>query len=68
MSKEDFYEKRKFVRFMISIPLKYAKMSIKQCKDACTRDISAEGLGLITAEELPVDEPLDICLTMPDNG
>ena len=68
MPKDSFCEKRKFARFLISIPLKYAKMSIKQFKSACTRDISTQGIGLITAEELPVNEPLNICLTMPDNG
>ena len=67
MPKEEFSEKRKFVRFLISIPLKYAKISIKQSTDASTKDISAEGLGLITAEELPVNAPLKICLTKLDN-
>ncbi|MBN2831460.1 MAG: PilZ domain-containing protein [Candidatus Omnitrophica bacterium] len=68
MSKEGFSEKRKFVRFLISIPLKYAKIGIQQFTGAVTKDISAEGLGLITTEELPVNTPLSICLTIPDNG
>ncbi len=68
MPNEEFLEKRKFIRFLISIPLKYAKMSIKQLNDVVTSDISAEGLGLITAEELPLNTPLNICLVMPDNG
>jgi hypothetical protein len=68
MPNAGFLEKRKFVRFLISIPLKYVKMSIKQLSDIATSDISAEGLGLITAEELPLNTPLNICLVMPDNG
>jgi len=61
-------EKRKFVRFLIAIPLKYAKMGIDKLSAARTYDISAQGVGLITAEELPVNTPLNICLKVPDNG
>ncbi|MFA5436996.1 MAG: PilZ domain-containing protein [Candidatus Omnitrophota bacterium] len=68
MPKEGFTEKRKFVRFLISIPLKYAKVGIKQIASVITRDISAEGMGLITTEEVPVNAPLSVCLTIPDNG
>ena len=68
MSNEGFLEKRKFVRFLISIPLKCVKMSVKQLNGIATSDISVEGLGLITVEELPLNTPLDIRLVMPDNG
>ncbi len=68
MPKEGFSEKRKFVRFLVSIPLKYARLSIKPHISAMTKDISAQGLGLITAEELPVNSSLNICLAMADNG
>ena len=68
MPRKESSEKRKFVRFLISIPLKYAKVGIQQLADAVTNDISAEGLGLITAEEVPVDTPLNVRLTIPDNG
>lgn len=68
MPNEEFIEKRKFVRFLISIPLKYVKMSIKQITDVATSDISVEGLGLITTEELPLNTLLNICLVIPDNG
>jgi len=61
-------EKRKLVRFLISIPLKHAKMSLKTLDSICTHDISAQGIGLITAEELPVNTPLVLCLKIPDNG
>lgn len=68
MPSKEFLEKRQFARFLISIPLKYAKVGIKQLTDAVTNDISAEGIGLITAEDLPVNTPLSVHLTMPDNG
>lgn len=68
MSKEGFSEKRKFVRFLISIPLKYAKVGIQQLTNAVTNDISAEGLGLITTEDIPVNTSLSLSLIMPDNG
>ena len=68
MPKKEPLDKRKFVRFLISIPLKYAKLSLKTFTDASTIDISAQGLGLITTEELPVNMPLNICLSIPDNG
>ncbi len=61
-------EKRRFARFLISIPLKYARASIKEISDVKVNDISAEGISLITAEELPVKSPLNICLVIPDNG
>ena len=68
MPEEGFSEKRKFVRFLISIPLKYAKVGVQQLTEGVTKDISAEGLGLITAEEIPINSPLSIRLIIPDNG
>lgn len=68
MPNEGFTEKRKFSRFLISIPLKHIKMSIKQVTEVATSDISVEGLGLITTVELPLNTSLNICLIMPDNG
>jgi len=63
-----YSEKRKFVRFLISIPLKYAKIGIKKFVDSHTFDISAQGVGLITAEALPLNTPLNMRLWIPDNG
>ncbi|MBM3243825.1 MAG: PilZ domain-containing protein [Candidatus Omnitrophica bacterium] len=68
MPEEGFSEKRGSVRFLISIPLKYAKVGIQQFTSAVTKDISAEGLGLITAQELPSHAEISVCLAMPDNG
>jgi len=67
MPKEEFFEKRKFVRFLISIPLKYAKIGIQEFTGAVTKDISAEGLGLITAAKLPLERHISLKLIIPDN-
>ncbi|MCX5695948.1 MAG: PilZ domain-containing protein [Candidatus Omnitrophica bacterium] len=61
-------EKRKLVRFLITIPLKHIKISMRSFNSSCTHDISAQGVGLITPEELPVNTPLILCLKIPDNG
>ncbi len=61
-------EKRKSVRFVITIPLKYIKFDIKNLNSTCTHDISGQGVGLISGEELPLNTPLVICLKIPDNG
>ncbi len=61
-------EKRKAVRFLIAIPLKCVKGKEKDLNSTCTHDISCQGLGLISSEELPLNTPLLICLKVPDNG
>lgn len=68
MPEQGHVEKRSLVRFLIAIPLKYAEISIKKLTGNYTYDISGSGVGLITAEELPVKTPLSICLKIPDNG
>ena len=70
MQDKNAKERRRYVRFIISIPLKFNKVS----KDSLgvisnsTIDISAKGIGLIGIEELIVKTPIDIVLKMPDNG
>ena len=61
-------EKRKLVRFLIAIPLKYIAVNVKNLNSSCTHDISSQGLGLISPEELPLNTPLALCLKVPDNG
>ena len=61
-------ENRKSVRFLIGLPLKYVMGSVKNISLPSTHDISAHGVGLITAEELSVGTPLVLCLKIPDNG
>jgi len=61
-------EKRKSVRFLITIPLKYAKLEIENLNSKCTHDISSDGLGVISADKLPLNIPIAVCLKIPDNG
>jgi len=61
-------EKRKLTRFLVTMPLKYAEVSQGILNAICTHDISAQGVGLITAEKLPVNTPIMLCLKIPDNG
>jgi hypothetical protein len=60
-------DKRKAARFQVSIPVNKI-----QCKDICinshTSDISSDGIGLIMDGELPLDQPFDFNLCMPDTG
>jgi len=68
MTEDNYSEKRKVARFSISIPLQYAKFGVNKFVSSCTFDISANGLSLITSEELAPNAPLSICLKMPDNN
>lgn len=61
-------EKRKSVRFLITIPLKHSKLDAEILDSKCTRDISSYGLGVISAKELPLNTPIVVCLKLPDNG
>ncbi len=61
-------ERRKSVRFLVAIPFKYVSANIKNINLTCTQNISGQGLGLISDEELPLNTPLIICLKVPDNG
>lgn len=68
MHKPDFRERRSFPRFPISMSLAYSKLNSDKRASAHTHDISAQGSGIITDEELPTGSSLDICLTMLDDG
>lgn len=68
MPKTEFKEKRSFPRFPIVIPLTYSILNSPKINQTQTQDISVCGIGFITDEELAPNTPLDLCLTMPDNG
>jgi len=61
-------ERRKVVRFVIAIPLKYIKVSVKNLNSSYIHDISGQGLGLISSEQLPLNTQVVACLKIPDNG
>lgn len=68
MSEKGYLEKRKFVRFVISIPLKYVKHNVIKILALCTHDISAQGANFISNEDIPVNSLLKLCLRIPDNN
>ena len=63
-----FEDRRIFLRFPASLPLRYINLNLKRKGQAQTCNISANGIGLVTNEELIPHTPLDIWLDIPDNG
>lgn len=68
MLEHEFQEKRKYLRFTITIPLNHCRLDSGRIGKAQTKDISAQGIGIVTDEELAPKTLLDIWITMPDNG
>jgi len=68
MPEDNYKERRQFPRFSIDIPLKYLTAAVNKVCLAKTYNISASGIGLVANEELIKGTPLDIWLSMPDNG
>ena len=77
----DFQEKRAHMRFPARMPINYTlacgpinyalacgPTAIDDKSNAKTNDISAEGLGLLTDEELVPGESIQICMQMVDNN
>src|SRR3989338_4998478 len=63
-----FTERRQYPRFPTKIPLAYREPDSTQEIEAQSSDISAQGLCVVTEEEVPVGETLDISLQMQDTG
>jgi hypothetical protein len=68
MENPSFEEKRAFPRFPVTISLTYLDPNSNKVLESETHDISAQGLGIFTDEELPPGIYIDINLNMPDNG
>ena len=73
----DFQERRACMRFPVNIPLtytlacgtiNYAFSAVDDKINGQTKDISAEGLGLLTDRELVPDKSIQICMQMVDNN
>ena len=64
-----FEDRRIFLRFPASLPLHYINinLNLKRKSHAHTCNIIANGIGLVTNEELLPHTPLDILLNIPDN-
>jgi len=68
MQNMTFKDRRVFERISVNLPLKFLNPnSNKECL-AQTHDISANGIGILTQEELPTHTYLEIWLQIPDNG
>lgn len=63
-----FADRRIFQRLPVEFPLKYLALNTSKEGDARTLDISGNGMGLVTNQELPRHTPVDIWLNIPDNG
>lgn len=67
MVETEFIERRKFRRFIITVPSTYFRFELNQGTDAQTKDLSCRGIGLIAEEDLPMDTRLNIWIKPPDN-
>lgn len=60
-------ERRLFARIKIKMPLRFLNISDGMQGTAETIDISAEGVGFITKENLSVKSPLEMWLAIPQH-
>lgn len=67
MIETDFQERRKFRRFVISIPSTYFKFELNQSNEAQTQDLSCTGIGFVSSEELPINSRINIWIKPPDD-
>lgn len=63
----EFRERRKFRRFVITIPSTYFRFEVNRGNDAQTKDLSCKGIGFIANEELPLNTRVNIWIKPPDN-
>lgn len=60
-------ERRIFARMKVNIPLKFLNLANDKEGEAQTLDISANGIGFITKEELAPNTPLKMWLVVPNH-
>ena len=61
-------DRRKFVRFPVSIILKCQGAAACAKSASRTHDISIKGVGIVTSEQFELGSCVNMFLTMPDNG
>jgi hypothetical protein len=61
-------ERRIFVRFPVSIPLRFIDLDANREGMAKTQDIGAKGIGLLADRELNPGTTLEMWLNIPDRG
>lgn len=67
MIEAGFKERRKFRRFVITIPLTYFRFELNQGNSAQTKDLCCKGIGFVSNEELLVNTRLDLWIKPLDN-
>ncbi|MFA5117870.1 MAG: PilZ domain-containing protein [Candidatus Omnitrophota bacterium] len=68
MREEGFDDKRTFERFSVNLSLKLLALDSNKEDGAEVQDISAKGLGLMTRDWYPPHTPLEMWLSVPDQG
>jgi len=68
MEENPFIEKRLYPRFPVTLPVACCFCESSSQFTAQTHDISVEGIGLISTEELQAGSQIEISLCMSDNG
>ncbi|MBI5145073.1 MAG: PilZ domain-containing protein, partial [Candidatus Omnitrophica bacterium] len=68
MSGPEVRERRRVPRFSVSIPLTYYNFNSQKSNQGKLHNLSAQGIGFVTDEELAPGTYLEIWLEMPDNG
>jgi c-di-GMP-binding flagellar brake protein YcgR len=63
---QNFEDRRIFQRFSVKLPLRCLNLNSGKEFAAQTNDISANGIGLVTEENLPAESPLEMWLAIPD--
>ena len=63
-----FRDRRAYQRIPIRLSLRYLDLDSNREGLAFTRDVSANGIGIFTVEELPSRTPLKIWLQIPDRS
>jgi hypothetical protein len=66
MDKPEFSDRRRFDRIPVKIPVKLMDIDSSLEFTGQTRDISAQGVGLLTWQPLSPDAKLQIWLTIPN--
>ena len=62
-----YEDRRVFARIEAKFPVRFLNPADGSEGEAETTDVSANGLGLLTKENLPSNTPLELWLSIPDN-
>ena len=61
-------DRRMFARFVIEFPMRFLNREENKEGEATTFDVSANGIGVVTSEELQPRNSLEMWFKMPDNS